>query len=200
VDIGRCCELGTPELALRILGDRPRHGLSLPSLAAGRRLLFALSAPPRASHETETGASVPLQDVVTTAALFNVSSLPPINADVYACAFVLRACYRATDETKTHKEAEAIARALLPSLQALLAATPAAEMRVPRHAGERQWLRVALRDVRRALAARGADVKWLDAWMAEAGYVRRPAAGTAGAGVAGMSADATGAAPTELVV
>ncbi|EIN09370.1 hypothetical protein PUNSTDRAFT_87432 [Punctularia strigosozonata HHB-11173 SS5] len=155
--VRRCCELGCPSLAIRIFGDRPRHGVSLPSLSAGRRLLHALSLQ----------TPVPATDVVTMAALYRVYALPAIASDLHSCALMVSACYEAGGA-----HAGAIAAALLPSLRKLVEGTKPEAVRVPRHPGENQWLRVALRDVREQLRRRKQDVAWLDQWMVEAGYAR----------------------------
>ncbi|OJT15572.1 hypothetical protein TRAPUB_6319 [Trametes pubescens] len=154
----RCEELHCPQLALKVFGNHSKYGLDL-TLDAARPLLHGLHL-----HH-------PLQDTITLTALFSVYKLPPVSSDLVCSALLLTACFKhASDESL------AVARALVPSFQQLLAKTEPAAMALQAadHGlpadKEKRWLAWTLKKVEKALQRQELDFAWLRQWRVASGY------------------------------
>lgn len=116
--LGRCVNLGAPETALRVLADRPKYGVDIPSVGMARALLASLaqrakSSSPAAAHEGEEAATTvttsAFNDVLLLAALYPAYKLPEIYDDPVSLAIVLATCKSVTSDEARQIEADLIA-------------------------------------------------------------------------------------------
>jgi hypothetical protein len=165
VPVGRCEELGCPELTLTVFGTYSTYALPL-TLPAARRMLHGLITAKR-----------PLTDVTTATALYASHNLPPVYKDLPSCALLLSACLKhlETLEGKKRKDAEELVEALVPELRKRLARSkPMANSRDVRDKTLRGWLKGVLTEVDAFLRAKGQPRMWLEVWMVRSRFVPSP--------------------------
>ena len=158
--LGRCEELGCPQLALKVFGDHSKYGFDLSEKAA-RQLLHSLHL----EH--------PLSDTMTLVALYQVYKLPPISNDVVASSMVASACFKAgTPESLT------VAKALLPALEKRLKKTDPKSMEYPKdwkerlQAKEKTWLTWSLKNIQTAMKKQEIPSEWLKEWREASGHTQ----------------------------
>jgi len=81
--IGRCENLGHPEIALTALLDRRKYGIDILSLASARRLLHALSRSRPGTKDSEV-----LADCVALGELYPLYGFPSASKDIVTCAII----------------------------------------------------------------------------------------------------------------
>lgn len=158
---GRCEELHCPTVALQVFANHSKYGVDLPSEQAARQLLHSL-------HNEQ-----PLQESITLSALLAVYKLPPVSDDLVSCAMLTSACFKAnTPQSIT------VAKALVPSLQGLLANANPAEWKYPTdpHARNQNkhltWLTWTLTKIEKALSKQKQPSDWLRKWREESGHAQ----------------------------
>ncbi|KAH8112434.1 hypothetical protein DFH11DRAFT_1728613 [Phellopilus nigrolimitatus] len=82
------CLAWHPALLVQLFADRPRYGLTLPSLSEARRILHRLVRPPASPADA-------LRNAATFAALYPAHGLPPASTDLTSCTLLAQACARA---------------------------------------------------------------------------------------------------------
>ncbi|KAI5122032.1 hypothetical protein M0805_008022 [Coniferiporia weirii] len=95
------CLAWNPSLLVQLFSDRPRYGLTIPSLPEARRILrrLVLARPHPVAQSTDahvrcTAASEALRNAATFTALFPAHGLPPATSDLACCALLAQACAR----------------------------------------------------------------------------------------------------------
>lgn len=159
--IRRCEELHCPTLALQVFADHTKYGVDLPNQSAARQLLHSLHS----EH--------PLQQSITLSALLAVYKLPSISDDLVSCAMLTSACFKAnTPQSIT------VAKALVPSLQDLLAKNKPKKWRYPAEPSVRNeskhlaWLVWTLAKVEKALTKQNQPYDWLRKWREQSGHTQ----------------------------
>jgi hypothetical protein len=158
---GRCEELQSPTIALKVFSDHSKYGIAL-SLPAARQLLYSLST---------TGS---LQDTISAAALYRVHNLPAISEDLVSCSIFTSACFN----NNNNKHSLHVANAFLPHLRSILERTE--PLPVPSDpidpvlAKSNKWLKWTLRSLQNDLARQvpEQDISWLETWRKRSGHVR----------------------------
>lgn len=151
---GRCVELESPDLALRVLTDHPHYGLSAQSYKGALHLIHALHL----SH--------PLSDTITAAALLKVNHHPETTASLPACAMLT---YAALKNVGADPRAKDLAEALLPALRKLCSSADPEEISKERFEGvgvgvgqPHKWAVDSLKSIEEHLRGEGKVVKWLE--------------------------------------
>ena len=158
---GRCEELHCPTLALQVFADHSKYGIDLPHAQAARQLLHSL-------HNEQ-----PLQESITLSALLAAYKLPPVSEDLVSCAMLTSACFKASTP-----ESLAVANALVPALQGLLAKADPASWTYPTDPAVRNtskhltWLTWTLTKIEKALAKQNQPVDWLRTWREQSGHAQ----------------------------
>jgi len=159
ITTGRCEELNTPTLALKVFGDHSKYGMSL-TLPAARHLLHSLHV----NHS--------LQDTITAAALYRVYNLPAVSEDLISCSILTSACLK-----HGTRHSLRVANALVPSLQHMLSHTaplPVSTVSLERALDKpRAWLKWTLAKIETALAnqSQKQDLDWLREWRKKSGHI-----------------------------
>jgi len=88
-----------PALALKVLQDRPKYGVDVPSIASARHLLNALSR-----VRTEDDPARPLRDCLALAELYPLYDLPPASTDVISCVLLARVIARQVPKDRVNPQ------------------------------------------------------------------------------------------------
>ena len=142
---GRCHELQSPALAVKVFGDFGRYGVPL-TLEGGRTLL----------HSLLLYDSIP--NIVAVTTLYKVYDLPPLASDLVSCSILVAACHKHGDA-----DAQVVAETLTPFLKDLVA--KGGEAGRGKHPEEQyeKWLSWALFQVHQArVKAEQPSYPWLE--------------------------------------
>jgi hypothetical protein len=106
--IGRCINLGHPDVAVSLLANRPKFGVDLPSLHVARVLLQSLCERARAAAGSDVLDANPAQpvrssrlnDVLLLVALYPHYKLPEVYDEPVSLAMVLALCNSEVEEAR----------------------------------------------------------------------------------------------------
>lgn len=99
--IGRCINLGHPEIALSLLANRPKYGVDLTSMSAAHKLLHELCRRAGGNQQSIESTDIepqlsvtssPLNDVLLLAALYPHYRLSEVYEDPISLAMILALC------------------------------------------------------------------------------------------------------------
>ncbi|KAF8577679.1 hypothetical protein K439DRAFT_1664124 [Ramaria rubella] len=159
--IGRCARLGHLDVALKVLQDRPKYGLDIPSLPCARRFLQALSRQPTPEHDPTRV----LTDCLALAELYPLYGFPPASNDVVSCTILASVISRHIYKNKKTELQESVEvseswRAVVAELESAVKGWEGVvEERSPRVL---QWMRGNIRDIRVTMQrVEGRTAGWL---------------------------------------